>query len=188
MGEGAIDLTELVVDLGVGAVEAHGQPRHPGGLELLKLVPRAQRCRGRRDGHAQTDLRSVLGELHDVRALEGVPPGEDEDDGPEAPDVVQHLLGFVGGELVGMTVGLRLGATVLARQVTRLRGLPDDQEGGLVEVGEVRGPSVSSSPTSMRMPSRMATRMCGAAGMALVGMAVAVVHGFPHFSWAPSGT
>jgi len=70
----------------------------------------------------------VPDELEDVRALERIAAGEDEERNLKVGDLVDEVGGLVGGELAGVGQGLRGGAAVLTGEVAGLRGFPDGEE------------------------------------------------------------
>jgi hypothetical protein len=86
-------------------------------------------------GHAQADVGAVLHEVHGVVALERVAAREHHQLVlAELAGLVEESLGLLGGEFVGVAVGLGVGPAVFAGQVAGLRQLPDEDERPLVGV------------------------------------------------------
>jgi hypothetical protein len=132
--KGAVDLTKRVVNLGVRAVEAHGDAGESCSLEISEQLRRHPRGRGRGQAHAEAEAGAVLDQLHQVRASNRVASAEDEDDPAESSHLIHEALGLGRRELERVAVQDRFGAAVLAGEIAGARRLPDDEKRSLREI------------------------------------------------------
>lgn len=73
-------------------------------------------------------------QLEDVRPLERISSGKDEDRGIQLSNVVDQLFGFLGAEFQRVSPGLGTRATMKARQIASAGGFPDDYQWGAVKI------------------------------------------------------
>ncbi len=123
---------KAVVNLGSRAVQRNGQSDQTGLLELEDGLARQQRRGAGSQRHMHALAGGVADQLEDVRPLQRVAAGQDEDGHMQGGNLVDQRLSFGVGQLVGVGEGLGGGAAVLAGQIAGLRDLPDGQKRGFV--------------------------------------------------------
>ena len=114
----------------------------PGFLHLENGFAGQQGRGAGRDRDLDALFGGIADQFEDVRALQRVAAGEDEDGHLHVGDLVDQALAFGGGQLVGVGDGLGGGAAMLAGQVAGLRDFPDGQERSFVEVQPAAGGNV----------------------------------------------
>jgi hypothetical protein len=73
-------------------------------------------------------------QLEDVRPLERISSGKDEDRGIQLSNVVDQLFGFLGAEFQRVSPGLGTRAAMKARQIAGAGGLPDHYQWSAVKI------------------------------------------------------
>ena len=129
------DLSNLFVGLGDCPVQTERRGPHPVGVQHRERGGvQARRDRGR-DGDRHARALRVRGQLGEVRALQAVTAGQDQDRGRPAGarELVDDRFALFGGELVRCGLALRDRPAVHARQRAGLGRLPEDQAGHPIE-------------------------------------------------------
>ena len=149
--ETAFPAAEVVVNLGVGAVEADAQPLDARLADPRKGLLRGQRRGGGREGHFQADAAAVGDQFHQVVPLQRIAAGE-HDHRPlgELGDLRQKLLALLRAELLGVGILLRRGPAVLADQVAGRGGFVIEHQRTVIEVGCRVGRVIQRCPSRVQ--------------------------------------
>ncbi len=130
--------------VGVGAVEAHGDPADAGIAELAKARSGHGGSPARSEGDGQAGVHCPAHDLREIRAPHGIPAGQHEQWRRISEGT--HLIdqrGCIGrAELERIAVRNRVGAAVHTGEGTRARHFPDHDEWLSMEIGhpsEYRG-------------------------------------------------
>jgi len=150
-GIGAGHAAERVVQVGAGEVETERHLIEAGGLQLAHQVLTQRRAGGGNGAHAQPQPLAMANQAEQVGPLHRIAAAENEHRRAHRRHVGQQRLALGGAELVGVAARLCRRAAVRAGEVARLRGFPDDQEGG---AGEVDGQA------GVQAARRRQTRTC----------------------------
>ncbi len=138
-GEGALETAKLVVNFGRGAVEGDAEAHDAGFFHLEDGFAGQQRGGAGGNGNLDALFGGIANQLIEIRALEGVAAGEDEDGNLHVGDLIDDGLALFSGELVGVRDGLSCGAAMFAGKITGLCDFPDGEERRFVEVQPAAG-------------------------------------------------